>query len=258
MMIQYAPAIVSAHPARVDIDVGEVHVWTVILDEYRGQLAELRSLLSPTELTRAGRLRTAAAGDHLVIRRGLLRVILAPYLCRAPRDVSFHYGDYGKPELAPGAGDRSVTFNVSVSHGVALYAVTRGRAVGVDVERMRDGMAHAGLAERYFSAAERTELGRLPAGDVAAAFFAGWTRKEAYVKALGTGLRTRLDGFAVSLAPGVPARLLAPSPGDVRRWTLAGLDTVPGWAAALAVAGDCERIVNRPWPAGQAFAMGAV
>jgi 4'-phosphopantetheinyl transferase len=162
----------------------------------------------------------------------------------------FQYGACGKPALHPATSDGSLTFNLSYSRGLALYAVTRRQEVGVDVEHVRGRLPHADLANRYFSAPEREELLRLPARSTMQGFFNGWTRKESCVKALGTGLVTRLDSFAVTLTPGEPARLLtAPqTAGGPRRWTLASLDTIPGYAAAVTVAGDCERILHRPWP----------
>src|SRR5262249_35425066 len=150
---------------------------------------------------RASRLRIDSARDEFVVRRGLLRVILGSYVGCAPDELDFQYGPYGKPELSRSTGVGSLTFNLSVSRGLVLYALTREREVGVDVERVRDGIPHAGLARRFFSAAEREEMRRLPAGATIRGFFNGWTRKEAYVKAIGTGLVTRLDSFTVTLAP---------------------------------------------------------
>lgn len=181
--------------------------------------------------------------DRFIVRRGLLRVILGRYVGCHPGELEYQYGEYGKPEL-PGW----LRFNLSSSRGLALYALARDRELGVDVERMRDDLRHADLADRYFSTAEREELRTLPAGVAMRAFFNGWTRKEAYVKALGTGLVTRLDSFTVSLTPGAPARLLAPHVSDGRRWTLLSLDVMPGHAAALAVAGGCGRVLQRHWP----------
>lgn len=249
MATQFSRQATAFPPAEtIDIDIGTVHVWSLSVASFLDQVPVLEPLLSTSERARAFRLRIDAARDAFVVRRGLLRVILGRYLDRAPDELDFQYGDYGKPWVSHRNGDASLTFNLSVSHGLVLYAVTRDREIGVDVERVRGGLPHVGLANRFFAAAEREELRRLPADAVIRGFFNGWTRKEAYVKAIGTGLVTRLDSFAVSLTPGAPARLDAPAPAGGGRWTITSLDEFAGYAAALVVAGDCERIVHRAWP----------
>jgi len=250
MSAQFSRHPTALAPAEtIDIDIGSVHVWSLSIWSLLGQVPALEPLLSPAERARASRLRIDIARDAFVVRRGVLRVLLGQYLGRAPEELEFQYGPYGKPEFSPSCGDGSLTFNLSVSHGLVLYAVARDRELGVDVERVRDGLPHAGLANRYFSIGEREELRRLPSAAVIDGFFNGWTRKEAYVKAIGTGLVTRLDSFTVTLTPGAPARLQAPPRMDGGRpWTLTSLDTIPGYAAALVTAGDCDRIVHRPWP----------
>lgn len=259
MTLSPATTVPSFSTPTIDVDVGTVHVWSLPLDAPSSRIAALWRLLSSTEQARAARLRIDRARDQFVVRRGMLRVILGHYLGRRPVELDFQYGPYGKPELAPSANDRSLTFNLSDSYGIALYAVTRDCTLGVDVEQVREHRRHVELADRYFAVAEREELHRLPARARRRAFYNGWTRKEAYVKAIGTGLVTRLDSFAVTLAPGSPARLLTHAPAIRGQWTLASLDTIPGWAAALVVAGDCERIVHRPWAEhGQGSANGSI
>ena len=102
----------------------------------------------------------------------------------------------------------AIRFNVSHSHGIALYAVTRGREVGIDLERIRSDLAVAEIAERFFSRREIAMLRTLPIEAQRQAFFRCWTRKEAYIKARGEGLSLPLDQFDVSLAPGEPAAVL--------------------------------------------------
>jgi 4'-phosphopantetheinyl transferase len=119
--------------------------------------------------------------------------------------------------------------------------VTRGHAVGIDIERIRPEMAEQQFAERFFAPQEVTALRALPLEVQAVAFFDCWTRKEAFVKACGEGLSLPLDRFAVTLTPGQPAALLS-APCDsvqARRWQLWSLEPGPGYAAALAV--DCPR-----------------
>ena len=193
--------------------------------------------LSAEERARGTRYRFERDLAHFIARRATLRSILAAYTGWLPAALTFCLGPSGKPALARVARG-GLRFNVSHSAGLTLVAVTRCREVGVDLERIRPQLA-AGVAERFFSPVEVAALAVLPAEDRAAAFFACWTRKEAYVKAKGGGLSLGLDRFAVSLVPGEPARLLqtADDPLEVERWRLEALDPAPGYAAALAVEG---------------------
>jgi 4'-phosphopantetheinyl transferase len=135
---------------------------------------------------------------------------------------------------------------------VILLAVAFGRAVGIDVECMRSDLPHVGIAEHFFSAAERDSLALLHARAQAEAFYACWTRKEAYIKAVGVGLSLPLDQFDVSLRPGEPARLLAtrPDPTEAHRWTLLELDVGPNYKAAAAVEGAEFQLKTWDWRAG--------
>ncbi len=141
------------------------------------------------------------------------------------------YDEFGEPTLSEDGG--GLRFNASHSHGVALYAFTLGREVGVDIELQRDDFTSLEIAERFFSKAEICALGSLPTHLRTQAFFNCWTHKEAYIKALGEGLSHPLDCFAVSLAPGEPARLVGaePHPLEADRWSIADLkpfqDTPP-------------------------------
>jgi 4'-phosphopantetheinyl transferase len=133
---------------------------------------------------------------------------------------------------------------------LALYALTRGRALGVDVEYVRDDLAGQEIAERFFSRQEVRALSALPADARTRAFFNCWTRKEAYIKARGEGLSLPLDQFDVSLTPGEPAALLGtrPDPQEAARWLLRELAPARGYVAALAVEGRGWRLRQWRWP----------
>ena len=118
--------------------------------------------------------------------------------------MSFCYGSHGKPALAGESDGNAIRFSVSHSHGVALYAVTRGREVGIDIERIRSNLAVAEIAERFFSRREIAMLRTLPTEAQRQAFFRCWTHKEAYIKARSEGLSLPLDQFDVWFVPGEP------------------------------------------------------
>jgi 4'-phosphopantetheinyl transferase len=152
--------------------------------------------------------------------------------------LQFQYGEFGKPSLA-GALHPPVQFNVSHSGDLVLIALGRGGALGVDIERMRMDVAAHQIAARFFSARERGDLATVEADMQHAAFFACWTRKEAYLKARGDGLSLPLEQFDVSFLPGDEARLIQTrhDPAEVYRWTLHPLEGGCGYKAALAVEG---------------------
>jgi 4'-phosphopantetheinyl transferase len=230
-----------AGPALVE---GEVHVWRIALDRPTWDDADLRSSLAPDELARAARFVFPVDRERFVAARDALRQILARYIGCSPRQVHFGYSQHGKPTLrAPGAST-GLTFNLSHTRDLALCAVTRGREVGIDVEAIRPEVAIDEIARTTFSPAERSALAALPPGERLAAFFACWTRKEAYLKARGDGLTYPLDQFDVSLGPGEAPALLGSreGPAEVRRWDLRALDLGERYAAALAVARPAGRV----------------
>ena len=231
-------------------DRGEVHVWQAALDVPGSRLKDLELLLSADELARANRFRFRKDRQHFVVARGVLRGILGRYLGFPPETVQFRYGVAGKPALAEPFGDE-LRFNLAHSFGLSLYAITRSREVGVDLEWIRDDFDGLAIAERFFSQQEVVTLRALPADQQPRAFFACWTRKEAYLKARGEGLSLALDQFDVSLAPDESAALLSTrdDPAEAARWSLHALELAPGFVAALAVEGQIQRLRCWHWPA---------
>jgi 4'-phosphopantetheinyl transferase len=242
---QWQPA---AQPPTLTID--EVHVWRIALEVGEAMLALLRDILADDERQRAERFHFEKDRRHFTAGRGALRILLAGYLGRRPEEVRFAYSNYGKPRLADSDNRGHLRFNLTHSHGLALLAVTRGRDIGVDVERLRD-MEHDGepLAGRFFSPREAAVLRSLPPAMRREAFFHCWTRKEAYIKANGKGLSLPLDQFDVSLHPAEPAALLATQhdPPEARRWSLRSLLPSEGYVGALAVEGHSWQLWCGEW-----------
>jgi len=233
-------------PAEPVAAPGAVDVWRVALDLGGSAVERLAATLADDERARADRLRVPGGRGRFIAGRGALRAILGRYLGLPADRLAFRYGGRGKPAL-PGTG---LEFNLTHSGGLALLAVTRGRAVGVDIEAARPMADADRLVERFFSPREVAAYRALPAAERPAAFFRCWTRKEAYMKATGLGLGQPLDGFDVSLAPGEPPRLLAVAgrPGEADRWSMRDLDPGPGYAAALLVEGGADLVRCYRWP----------
>src|SRR5262245_61483501 len=146
--------------------------------------------------------------DRYVVGRGILRKILSAYLAIGPGELRFTYNEYGRPAVSDDQNDRGLNFNLSHSAELALYAVTGGRVVGIDIEYMREDFASLEIAEHFFSRDEVAALKSLPADQRTAGFFNCWSRKEAFIKAKGMGVSYPLDRFTVSLAPGEAPALL--------------------------------------------------
>jgi 4'-phosphopantetheinyl transferase len=228
-------------PDALSLEVGQVHVWRIRLEQEDELLDRFRRTLASEELDRAGRFRFERLQKHFVASRGFLRQVLARYLSAKPEELRFTYNSYGKPSLA---GEKSLQFNMSHSHEVGLVAVTRDAAVGVDVEHIRADFASDDIARRFFSRLEVETFNSLTKEEQVAAFFRCWTRKEAYIKAIGKGLSQPLDSFDVTLAPADPAALLRPGDEDRLTWTFSDLDVGPDYASALAVAGSHPQITQ--------------
>jgi len=242
----------NAPPADMAVSNDEVHVWRASLDLAESEVQRLAQTLSADERTRSERFYFERDRQRFIAGRGMLRQILGRYLGIDPSRLRFRYGAHGKPALAEPAGERGLRFNVSHSQGLALYAVTCNREVGVDLERVRPISNADRIAERFFSSQENAALRALPANLKCEGFFTCWTRKEAYIKARGDGLSFSLDQFDVSLAPGAPAALLdvRGHPQEVSRWSLLELIAGSGYVAALAVEGHHWRLKCWQWPEG--------
>lgn len=253
-----SPGIVwSCPPDKLTLRDNEVHVWRAALDRPALQIKDLWQTLAAEEKDRAERFFSARDRRHFIVARGLLRMILGRYLARAPQQLQFCYNPYGKPTLVGQAGADRISFNLSHSHKLILYAITRNREIGVDLEYIRHDCLGEPLAERFFAPQEVAALRELPAHLQAEAFFNCWTRKEAYIKARGQGLALPLSEFVVSLVPSEPAALLSVkgAPLEATTWSLQALAPGPGYAAALAIAGGIEHLSYWQWPHGPATAL---
>ena len=231
-----------APPARLNLTGAAIHLWRAPLEVADASYAALAATLSADEHARAARLRVAPKRRTLVVGRAFLRDVLGRYLHLPPQALQFIYNRYGKPELCQ-AQATGLQFNVAHSGDLALLALAWGRPVGIDLERHHAVEAVDRLVERYFAPGERAAFGRVPPVQQLPAFFAVWTRKEAYLKAQGVGLTGALDQFEVSLMPGEPPVFCQGAPG----WCLLDVEAGPGYSAALAVPGAIGELATWQW-----------
>ena len=227
---------------------GDVHVWQVRVDALGQDL--VTCTLPQSEIERAEKF----AFPHLSLRwrcgRMALRQILGLYLHTLPREISFGAGVRGKPfVIGPDGAPSKLEFNMSDAGDHVVVAVASGRSIGVDVEQLRDIEEMADIVERNFSELERRRYRSLPPEQKKPAFFAAWTRKEAYTKAVGLGLYLPLDSFSVSMAPDEPASLIEVdgSPSKAAGWTLSDIAVPAGHFGALVVRGRISKIETRTW-----------
>ncbi len=233
-------------PRDIALEPEAVHIWRVPLTAGDREVELLAGALSDFERARATRFRFDYLRKRFVIAHAGLRIILGRYTGVSAPDLNFAYTEYGKPFL-PGDG---LHFNLSHAEEVALVAVTRMGEIGVDVEWIRPGMSGGDIAERYFSRREAAALRAMPREAQSGAFFDCWTRKEAFIKAMGHGLSHPLDAFDVAFAPGQPAALLAiqGSEADAAGWTLKALAPGDGYAGAVALYGKPATICHWQFP----------
>jgi 4'-phosphopantetheinyl transferase len=224
-------------PVENELGEGEAHVWRASLDQPADVIAQFAPLLSQDEYQRAERFHRPSDRRRFIAGRGILREIISSYLPYAPDKAQFTYNEYGKPFISTDQNSGALNFNLSHSNGMALYALTRGRRVGVDIEYMREDFATLEVAERFFSKDEFEALKAVSSDQRAKAFFNCWSRKESYIKAIGMGVSYPLDGFTVSLAPDVAPALLKvdADAAEAARWKMYELDVAEGYAAVLIV-----------------------
>ncbi len=241
-------------PRTLELRCDEVHVWRCALDLEPSRVEELLRSLSSDERARAEQLRFPMHRARFIAARGLLRTILGRGVGMEPAELRFCRGQEGKPYLAQESGGDVLRFNMSHSHGWALYAVTCGREVGIDLEHVRPDVACERIAERFFSRREAAALNALPVHARAEAFFRCWTHKEACIKAKGGGFWLRLSQFEVTLDPeGAGVLLSTPcDPQEASRWSLQDLEPGPGFVAALVVEGAGWQLKCWHWPERQA------
>jgi 4'-phosphopantetheinyl transferase len=189
--------------------------------------------LASDEIDRAARFRFRSLRQSFIIARGALRHLLGHYLETQPANIRFSYGSNGKPAITPFVG---IQFNMTCSGSLAAIALTADCTIGIDLEQVRPMPDMQQIAERFFCPEEAAEIMSLPLDERERAFFCCWTRKEAYIKAVGEGLSIPLDSFRVTVLPVTPVRFVhcGRDTSAAETWTLHDLSLAPGHAAALA------------------------
>lgn len=221
----------------LDLTRDDVHIWRVALLVEEEDVEQLAKLLSTEECERAKRFRFDRHRRRFIVARAVLRQILGSYLAMSPEAIEFYTAQHGKPYIMHLLRGTELCFNVSHSHEMAVFAITRDRRLGVDVEHIRPITNIHRIAQHFFSKREAETLKSLPSAQQPIGFLNCWTRKEAYIKAIGSGLSHPLDSFDVTLRPSEPAKLLciADDPIAHLQWKMQAFIPAPDYIAAIAV-----------------------
>lgn len=220
-------------PESSRINEGIVDIYAVSINSVKHKASFFKGLLNSQELKRASGYHFEKDRLTCIVSRGILKLILGSYISRIAEDVIICIDKYGKPYIE----SDNLSFNLSHSGDAVLYSVTSGRNVGVDIQHMREIDSMDDIVERFFSEDEISDYRSLPEHLKKEGFYNCWSRKEAYIKALGLGLSYPLDSFTVSLIPGSDVKLLNDKSNDISQWSLKGLPVFPEYAAAVAVFG---------------------
>jgi 4'-phosphopantetheinyl transferase len=223
-------------PEPNSLEGDEVHIFYADVDSLLCCAGSLENTLSDEEKYRKDRFLLLEDKVRYIISRGLLRIILGAYLGNEPKYIVIKNGPHGKPMLDGGSDPDAIRFSVSHSNRRALYAINRGREIGVDVEKMRPEFPVEEISDHYFSAREAAFLRTLPAPEREDVFFTYWTLKEAFMKGTGEGFSLPMNRFEITHDPPKVSSLQGNSDAAAR-WSLRRLHLEPGYAAALAVAG---------------------
>ncbi|MFT5351512.1 MAG: 4'-phosphopantetheinyl transferase [Planctomycetota bacterium] len=226
-------------PADLQLEAKFIDVWHSRIDLPASQINKYIETLSEEELRRAEKFTFPDKYKEYVVSRGVLRNALAHVLKQSPSEFIFDYTDSKKPYLSRKYNDQEISFNLSHSHGRALIAISLDRQIGIDIEKVRPDIEHEKLAKRFFSEAEHKALMQCVVEKRLPAFFATWTRKEAFVKAVGKGIAFGLSEFDVNIDPEQRPKMQATrwDANDVNKWHMANIDTEKDYMATVVADG---------------------
>lgn len=223
----------------------EAQLWYFKVDEFSKEVESYVNLLCSKEITRANSFKFAKDRMVYILARGLLRILSGRYLNEIPKNIKFDYGEYGKPDYS---FQTPIKFNISHSGNMIVMAFMRNCDIGVDIEKIKDDFDAIAIAQHFFSPDEIRSLKALPEKEQTHGFYRCWTRKEAFIKAKGSGLSFPLTSFSVSLDAD-HARLLRTEwdAAEKKEWQLFSFEPAHGYLGALSVRGDVQCLQHNDW-----------
>ena len=228
------------------LKTGEVHLWWVCLSKELEHLDHFQRILSDEEREKAGSFYFRRDRERFTMRRGILRVLLGGYLQNEPGDLRFAYQRSGKPRMETLTGDPPLYFNLSHSHGFAVYALSSSHEVGIDLESTETGISIEEFAETFLTQREIREVFRCPSNRRKEVLLQYWTFREATFKARGLGNSVASKSFEVSLRRNRPTvRMKTGNPDARASLSLHRLEAPKGFVSALAVEGQEDIVLKR-------------
>jgi 4'-phosphopantetheinyl transferase len=226
-----------------------VHIWCASLNLPPTEISKKYALLSADEKRRAGKKMFPKDRNRFIVARGTLRNILSRYLHINPSQIKFSYTSQGKPYLTDSSNCEGLCFNLSHSHDMALYAFTLRKEVGVDLEYIRHDFEWSDIEGMFLSQREKSRLREISENTRYKKYYTYWTRKEAFLKSVGTGLATDPKDVDVIKQSGQSDWVMQPNQiiGSHRQWSLLDLDLGSGYAASLAVEGKDIKLKCWKW-----------
>ncbi len=221
---------------KINLNENEVHIYYVMINSAKQFIPFLKKYLSNEEKLKVMKYIFEKDRAIQMISRSVLKNILSRYLSDKTEDVIFSYNQFGKPFISENKNPDSIRFNLSHSGNMILYAVSRKRNVGIDVQEINKTVSVTDIIEHYFSDHEIAQFKSLPEELMLKAFYSCWTRKEAYIKARGKGLSFPLNSFSVPVFPGLCSKLLHDDEGT--GWSLTDIISSPEYTAAIAAEGN--------------------
>lgn len=214
----------------------ELHVWQANIEISEHEADKNYTLLSDDEKQRADRFKFRKHALHFIAARSMLRKILSHYLHISPEKIVFAYSEQGKPAIAHPIPQKPIFFNLSHSHGIALYAIVSTPEIGIDIEYKDESLAFLQIAKRFFGENEAALLASFPNSQKADIFFKIWTAKEAFIKALGKGLAFPLTDFEVTIEDSdIRLKSILGDQNEAQKWRLFSLPFSPQYMATAAI-----------------------
>jgi len=231
-------------PESIILEANQVDIWRLSLDLMPDSVKSDLSSLSADEVERSASFKFDKDKHSYIVSHMLMRNVLSRYVKIEPAEIVFETNPHGKPFIK----DSGLDFNISHSGEWVLLAATSSGKIGIDIERIRQGISSHVIARQYFSPGEIKELQALPVEeDRVAAFFVGWSRKEAYIKAHGLGLALPLESFDVSFSENPPLlRATRPDAEEAKKWALRSVEVDPAYKAAVAI-DNTNKLEYRFW-----------
>lgn len=220
-----------------------IHLWLAYFDQLMPRYEHFATLLTRDEKDRMNRFISDKVKQRFALARGMLRTVLMRYLGGTDDTIKFAYGERGKPILQ----NSDLHFNLSHSHNLIALGLIQHRQIGVDVEHIIPLPAMGTMAQDNFSAGEFATLYALPESDRLQAFYRCWTRKEAYIKAVGDGFALPLQDFDVTLKLNDTPKFLRIKNDNPTNWTLLHLDLGQDYIGAVCVKGEKPHLMIHPY-----------